>query len=746
MVRKKMPKGITTNMTPEKAKQLLESLTQEWRRTIYAGYALRASGWSLLVTTSFFLLVKPSWPGIIAFAGLVLVASFLVLIFFNRKKTIETALIASHLNRALPQLEESCELLLRPETESTVLENLQRRRLLAALDEQQARLSLPRHTLRTAWTFLGVAAALSLLRFMIVPVFSSKVKPSPGILLQSDHATNRQALKTPLQIEAAHITISPPEYTGKPLRTQDRLELSIEEGAQVSWEFSVNQSLVSGLLIINETDTLIMQAASALRYAAQTRLHESGFYYLLLHDLVGNEFRSDYYKIEVSKDEPPAITIITPQQRTEITPAQIASINLQALAEDDYALTDAKIIATLARGSGEAVKFREDTLAFSSVQKTSPQQWHLHERLDLKKLGMAPGDELYFFVEARDNRQPKNQRSRSEIFFINLKDTARVEIAVSSGLAINPLPEYFRSQRQIIIDTEKLLTEKAQISATDFKNRSNNIGIDQQALRLRYGEFLGEESNSGINRNVEYGGEEEHEQHEKPSRPRTEKDNATIMSVVEQFMHDHDADENATKLARSVKDMLRQALAEMWDAELHLRTHRPETALPYEYRALKLLKEVQQHSRVYVQRVGFEPTPIKVDEKRLRGDLAKIFHRRAQKKFSENSTLPNVRLALSLLQKLESVNADEIKILERAGQDLARAALEHPGRYLKALQDLRTLIRGLNDKKNFCHDCILTVEQAFWNLLPVEKPMPTQLRTSGFGLSKLYFQKMSAAR
>jgi len=730
-------------MTSEKAKQLLDSLTQQWRRKIYAGYVMRASGMSLLVMVALFLVVKPSWPSNILIAGLTFIASLLVLIFLNRKETIEAALIARHLNRVLPQLEESSELLLKPEIESTVLENLQRRRLLAALNEQQARSSLPRHALRSSWTFLGVAAGLSLLLFIIAPEFPSKEKTASVILLQSNHAANGQTKNPPLQIETVQIEISPPEYKGKPRRTQDKLELNIEEGAQIFWQFSVNQSLASGLLILSETDTLVMQSTAALRYAAQTRIHESGFYYLILHDFAGNELRSDYYKIEVIKDEPPAITVNSPQQRTEIAPAQTASISLQALAEDDYALTDAKIIATLARGSGEAVKFREETLTFSSMQKVSSQRWDLHEVLDLKKLGMAPGDELYFFVEALDNRRPQNQRRRSEIFFINLKDPARVEVAVSAGLAINPLPEYFRSQRQIIIDTEKLIKEKGPNSATDFKNRSNNIGIDQQALRLRYGEFLGEESNSGINRNVEYGGEEEHE---KPGRPRTEKDNATIMSVVEQFMHAHDAEENATKLARSVKDMLRAALAEMWDAELHLRTHRPEIALPYEYRALKLLKEVQQHSRIYVQRVGFEPTPIKIAEKRLSGDLAKIFHRRAQKDFSENPTLPNVRQALPLLRKLEAANAHDIKILERAGQDLARVAIEQPGRHLKALQDLRALITYINEKKDFCRDCLLTVEQAFWNILPPEKPMPARQTTSDLGLSRLYFKKMGATR
>jgi hypothetical protein len=736
-------------MTPEQARQLLNALAQKWRRTIYAGHALHAIGLSLLITVGFNTILHASWSSSVLIAVFIFVAGFLSLSFLSGKKTIDAALIARHLDRTVPELEESSALLLKAETELTVLARLQLFRLLQALDEQRARLSLPRRPLRSSWSFLGVSAALALLIALVASLLFSKEEhfAANGVALQTNPEKNNNAETLPLKIVAVRIQISPPEYTDKPTREQDKFELRVEEGAQIIWQLSVNQRLAHGLLILSERDTLRLQSTAALTCTAQARIAESGFYYFILTDMGGGDLRSDYHKLEVIKDEPPSITITSPQPSTEILPEQAAVVSLQALAEDDYALTDAKILATLARGSGESVKFREDTLTFNSVQKASPQQWNLRESLDLKKLGMAPGDELYFFVEARDNRQPENNRSRSEIFFINLKNTARVEVAVSTGLAVNPLPEYFRSQRQIIIDTEKLINEKNQISATDFKNRSNNIGIDQQALRLRYGEFLGEESNSGINRNAEYSGEgEEHEEHEQPSRPRSEKDHATIMSVVEQFMHDHDAEENAAKLARSVQDLLRQALAEMWDAELHLRTHRPESALPYEYRALKLLKEVQQHSRVYVQRVGFEPTPIKVDEKRLSGDLAKIFHRRAQKDFPERPTLPNMRLALPLLRKLESASANDIKILERAGQDLARAVLEQPGRHLRALHDLRMLITNINEKKDFCRDCVATVERAFWNILPAEKPAPTRLRTSDFGLSRLYFQKMSATR
>ena len=69
---------------------------------------------------------------------------------------------------------------------------------------------------------------------------------------------------------------------------------------------------------------------------------------------------------------------------------------------------------------------------------------------------------------------------------------------VDAGLGVDLMPEYFRSQRQIIIDSEKLLREKKGIAKETFNARSNSLAYDQKVLRLRYGEFLGEEFESGI--------------------------------------------------------------------------------------------------------------------------------------------------------------------------------------------------------------------------------------------------------
>jgi hypothetical protein len=56
-------------------------------------------------------------------------------------------------------------------------------------------------------------------------------------------------------------------------------------------------------------------------------------------------------------------------------------------------------------------------------------------------------------------------------------------------------------------------------------------------------------------------------------------------------VHAHDESEEATFLEPAVKTKLKACLAQMWEAELRLRTHRPREALPYEYKALKLLRK-----------------------------------------------------------------------------------------------------------------------------------------------------------
>lgn len=731
-------------MTVELAHERLRSGLRKWRLQLVLRYVLFGLAASLLLVTA----MRWLWPltAHVHLAALLISFTFILLMMLIRARSrfADVEALAHHCNRVFPELEESCELVLKPENALSVLERLQRRRALQALSNIPVQQLYPHANLATGWVCAASAALLAIL-FLIWP---------PSALFDST-AAHTFANTTPLNQGIAHssatlpapekieVRISPPGYTGKSARVLAQLDLQAEEGAQASWEIAFNKKLSTVQLIFSEGDTLSLSPVSEFHYSAERVLTQTGFYYLAFGESETNTQKSDYHKIEIIKDQPPQITVAQPEQRTELAPEAPRRLAVLAAITDDYGIRSHRLVATLAKGTGEAVKFREQILAFDQVQMKSSRQHDLATVLDLHQLGMAPGDELYFFVEAWDNRAPQAQRSRSETFFVILQDTSQVTLASSAGLLINPLPEYFRSQRQIIIDTEKLIQDKTQLSTAEFNRRSNDIGIDQKLLRLRYGQFLGEESESMVFHQEEQAHEEE--QHE-PATASPGKESAAA-GLIEQFAHLHDSEENATLFAVSIKAQLKAALAEMWQAELHLRTHRPEQALPFEYRALALLKDVQQRERAYVQRVGFEPAPLKPEEKRLTGDLSKIQNLKSAKEMVRADPFAALRRARALLQEIKKspqrLAASATIILEEAGQELAQHALQEPGRYLKALQALRTLINSLASGE-VCRDCLAPIEQAIWNILPPEPPALSPSPTTYTSLGQRYLQKLEA--
>ena len=49
------------------------------------------------------------------------------------------------------------------------------------------------------------------------------------------------------------------------------------------------------------------------------------------------------------------------------------------------------------------------------------------------------------------------------------------------------------SDADLVSFTEKLIAKRKKLGKEDFNSTSNEIGFDQKALRLRYGQYLGEE-------------------------------------------------------------------------------------------------------------------------------------------------------------------------------------------------------------------------------------------------------------
>ena len=165
----------------------------------------------------------------------------------------------------------------------------------------------------------------------------------------------------------------------------------------------------------------------------------------------------------------------------------------------------------------------------------------------------------------------------------------------------------------------------------------------------------------------------------------------------------------------------------MWDAELYLRLYQLEKSLPYQYQALKLLKEISQDSRIYVHRTGFDPPPLK-EEKRLTGELKEIKNSTGEEKNDHAEKYPKIRAALTAIEKLLQkdslmLSQTEKDILTKAGQELGQIELKKPGAYLKTLSLLSSVIhdeaRSIKKKNS-----LLKIRESFWKVLPQETMTP----------------------
>lgn len=712
---------------------MIHTLRRQWQHAMLVTRLLIALGVALVAGVLLYRVQGSLWWMLPIGAG-----SLLALLLPRRAWRIRLADAVRYLNTTIPAMEESSGLLLKPPHSLGLLEQLQVRRIAPVLQE----MSLPRpyrRQLRTAaWFFVGaVAVSIALLQWR--PPFPARYAPGRQ---GTEQAGRRPSL--PPAIAAATITITPPAYTRKTPRSQQPLDLEVEEGAHLHWQLRTSRPLRSLQLLLNDSVRLPLQAnaGDSTQWSGAYTVHRPGFYQVLLEGQA-----SELYKLAVLKDRPPLITVQSPPSYTVIDYGQPQQVTVKVRLADDYGITAAGIQATVASGSGEAVKFKEQPLPFAAAFNGTRTQYALEKTIRLPVLGMQPGSELYFYVQAQDNH---GQHSRSGVYMVVLPDTAQLMELEGLANSVTVKPEYFRSQRQIIIETEQLIRARDTLPEKTFKNRGNELGIDQRLLRLRYGRFLGEESETNIGDDRAEAEEEHDHDHDHDHAAETAGDARDFNNadkIIEQFSHRHDIAEDATFFDPETKRRLKAVLTEMWNAELHLRTFRPQEALPYEYKALRLLKDLQQRSRAYVAKTSIKTAPLK-PEKRLSGELGKIIVPVAQHSYVQASAhLQQLGYALSVLETLQNGGAVtdpvSLQVLQQAAQQLSARATDAPARYLSSLQALRRVLAALQQQEAPLPADITTAAQTIYSLLPPPEPWPqADGRDTGIHLSQQYFMNL----
>lgn len=696
-------------------------------------YAIGAAVLIYLISGHFFISVMT----------FLLVGILAVLIIKPWKANLEAT--SSFLDAKFEVLEYSTGLLLKPKSELSQLAQLQQLKIEGALDQVLKGANPPNHTIQGSIIGLVmILLGIFLNQFKVVDYF----KPSPTIkteqaLLNFYREDSTSTKVIPPKIIKQSIRVSYPSYIKIKAYSSDQMNIKAVEGSSIRWNLQFDAE-VDRVFLQSTGSTYPMMLQNDF-YTSTSVLKYAGFYNFKFKDLHGNTYTSDLYSIEVTKDEAPEVKLTGIDPFTSLDFDQDKSIQFNSLITDDYGVSEAHIIATVSKGSGEAVKFREEQLSFDDPVKKGSKSLNLSKRIDLDQMKMDLGDELYFYVEVSDLKEPKPNVSRSETYFVVLKDTASYEFMVEGNMGVDRMPAYFRSQRQLIIDTEKLIKKRGKIAVKDFKFESNELGFDQKTLRVKYGEFMGEESEmEGANEQSSQDGSEHHDHdHEDPLAgfthdhdsenehnlvPDKSKEEAS-KNPLDEFIHNHDDPEEATLFTESLRVKLRKALNEMWDAELYLRLYEPEQSLPYQYRALSLIQEIKNSARIYVHRIGFDPPPIK-EEKRLSGELKDVASYKKSEDLSPELTFPLIRKSIIRLEQLkggsEVILEKDRLLFNQAGNELATLAIESPGKHLKALQQLKWLSEG----KNAVVSLYLELQQSLISALP--KPNDTPKTTWQF--------------
>ncbi|TFF37999.1 DUF4175 family protein [Mucilaginibacter psychrotolerans] len=630
--------------------------------------------------------------------------------------------IVSFLDREYLELQESTGLLLLPAEELNVLQSLAR----ANTEEAWANLQVGHKLFAKRFLRSALLMALAALFFIAIVILYHPANGGNSRTRGIGIAEQKFPMEKPLpQIDGIGVTITPPAYTRRAQRSQDRFNISVEDGASVNWHISTNVAVKQPYLLFNDKERISLRnTGEGKTWQAAKTISGPGYYQVSIDGKL-----SELYQVQVIKDAPPVIQVKTPKPYTYIDAGEAQRVTIDAALTDDYGIANAQIMATVAKGRGEGVKFKEYKLNFNTVFTGQP-QYDAQKLVDLPALNMEPGDELYFYVQARDTHQ---QQSRTDVFTVAVQDTA--ELLSMDGIlsGANLKPEFFRSERQIIIDAEQLLKDKDSITVEKFNARSNDLGIDQKLLRLRYGKFLGEEDES----------QEVPKTSDGVADPA---DFSNAAKILKEYTDDHDKAEDAQFFEPAIKAQLKATLTEMWKAELQLRLYKPQAALPFAYKALRLLKDLQQKSRSFVAKTSYNPSPIKLD-KRLTGELDKIIQPVNKQEIKPaGDAFGALRKAIEVLEQLKAkptLTTADARVLQVANQQLSLRASAQPGTYLSALGAMR---RILSAQKISAID-IGVVERAIQITITAPQVLPSaKAQPADGGLSRSYYKNLKNAK
>jgi hypothetical protein len=412
-------------------------------------------------------------------------------------------------------------------------------------------------------------------------------------------------------VDELRVRILPPAYSGlsieevtatdAPLRVLagSQIEISLRargpiDGATLGFNGSVNRMRALGEERFTGAFTASVSGAFEMRVLADERVAPAPY----------------VRAVETYADAVPLVRITEPAGDQLLRAVPGGPIGVRWTARDDLGLASVALKYIKSRGEGDAAKFTSGELSTGTIARASTREWQGAGALDLARLDVRAGDTLVFWVEARDHNPSPANTGRSASLAIAIAGPEGIKLNLSD-LRPSEIGRFLLSQRQIIINTEKLHNERSRLTADELKRRANAIAADQREFKNSFNDYIRLEGPGAHDEGMAAGAAS--------SESVEEQAQEAVNERIEP--HDHGIPEPPQGSPSSVRDMV-YAIRAMWDAEDALSLADTAKALVHEREALMRLKRAQLAAR-YVPPIVAQSKPIDL-KRRYAGELAEI--------------------------------------------------------------------------------------------------------------------------
>ena len=313
------------------------------------------------------------------------------------------------------------------------------------------------------------------------------------------------SIRRPLRIDEVKIDLTPPSYTGQPTSTSLDANLSVLQGTVAKFVIQFDKPVKSASLVLaprrqprddddkNEPEVvpLVLQsdrgqgsevrgqgsevrgqgsevrsqssrAEANLTSAALTSasieltLNEDRNYSIVADAEDGTSLPENKYRIRVREDQPPQVTIESPEDTVEVH--TLAELLMRVRVRDDYGLSKAGVVFQI-NNEQEVPLIAQDfqtvvaaaNEAAATDGKISPTtQAALEKVLPLEVFELTQKDSVMYFAFAEDNRPDSPQRTETDMKFIDIRPFKRTYQVIDPDPMPGPMGQGLKSLEELI--------------------------------------------------------------------------------------------------------------------------------------------------------------------------------------------------------------------------------------------------------------------------------------------------------